>query len=104
MAEPIRRYQLEGVDSAPDVEITWTHEDQAAALAEGWYLDELDGAIQADQEADAFVFDVQAFNHIKEQATAGSELHLKAMILDAWAALGAWEMRFREATGQTRDW
>lgn len=107
MAEPIHRYQLEGMDGAPDVEITWTHEDQAAALAEGWYLDEEDGAIQHSTEAG---YDAPAGQHLSpacyaiRRASAGSELHIRAMILDTWSVLGAWEKRLREATGQMGDW
>lgn len=104
MAEPIHRYQLEGMQGAPDVEITWTHEDQAAALAEGWYLDESDGAIQADREADAFTSDAEASDHIRTKATAGSELHIKAMILDAWASIAVWEIMLRDATGKMGEW
>lgn len=105
MAEPIHRYLLEGVDGAPDVEITWTQEDQVKALAEGWYLDEEDGAFQVDpegptagQSADACALRLWA------DATLGSELHLRAAILNAWACVGDWERSYREATKQMGDW
>lgn len=103
MAEPLHRYQLEGAQGAPDVEITWTYEDQAAAFREGWYLDAEDGAIQSDpDQRQRRAVDVHAL--VRRKATMGSELHLRAMILDAWAAVGAWERQYREAAGQMGTW
>jgi hypothetical protein len=99
MANVLHRYGLEGVDGAPDVTITWTYEDQAAALREGWYLDHEDGAIQRDPDQ-APRRRVDVFSLVRLKATHGSELHLRAMILDAWAAVGVWETRYREATKQ----
>ena len=99
MAEPLHRYDLEGVDGAPDVSITWTYEDQAAALREGWYLDHEDGAIQRDPD-NAPRHRVDVFSLVRLKATQGSEMHIRAMILNAWAAVGAWENRYREATKQ----
>ncbi len=97
MAELLHRYDLEGVDGAPDVSITWTYEDQAAALREGWYLDHEDGAIQRDPDQEQRT-SLSLFNMVRFKATKGSDLHMRAMILDAWAAVGAWENRYREAT------
>lgn len=96
MPKALLSYTFEG---NPPVEIVWTDEDHAAAEAEGWFLDLEDGSIQQEDETSH----VSAFDFVRHKATAGSERHIRAMILDAWAAIGAWEDRYREQTGQERD-
>lgn len=100
MVEPIHRYSLEGVPGEPDIEITWTQADQIAALDEGWYLDEEDGALQADPDAKFPRVGQLLFDYVRGKASTGDELHLRAMIFDAWATVGAWERRYRETGSQ----
>lgn len=62
--------------------IEWTKEDSAAAVADGWDVFHVDSSyhdIQKSDEADQFGEDTHAIAHVFYMASAGSELHRKAI-------------------------
>lgn len=68
---------------------TWTDEDSAAAVAEGWDIflingdDNLPEIEKHDEGPSPFETDHDAVAHVRRRAKEGSPLHIKAMELNA---------------------
>lgn len=83
--------EVTGAADAPFARpIAWSREDQNAALAEGWYLDEEDGNLVADDDDVVFADDAAAFDFVREKATNGDERAIRAVLFDLVAAVDAW--------------
>lgn len=66
------------------LEVVWPPECSLAASQEGWDLFECGSAlvqIQRDDDLSVFADDAAAVAHVLEHATAGSALHLRAMLI-----------------------